>query len=138
MLCCHQSGEDYEVIVSVTDTLNTLATRLSELYREIVTTSVRFDELQRGTDKVLTRIEATVEQLASKVAAIHDDHVREKASLQAQIATLEARLTVLSEQALHAVVREVAREAVSSIVQQDLAREREVTGQLGPGSKQDV
>jgi hypothetical protein len=98
-----------------------LAAKLSDLYREIVTTSVRFDELQRSTDKVLARVEATVEQLSVKVAAIHDDHVREKAALEAQIATLQARLTVLSEQALHAVVREVAREAVAGVVRDQVA-----------------
>jgi len=107
--------------VSVGETLNTLAARLSDLYREIVTTSVRFDELQRNTDKVLSRLESTVEQLATKVGAIHDDHVREKASLEAQIATLQARLTVLSEQALHTVVREVAREVVTNIVREQRA-----------------
>ena len=107
--------------MSVTETLNSLAAKLSDLYREIVTTSVRFDELQRSTDKVLARVEATVEQLSVKVAAIHDDHVREKAALEAQIATLQARLTVLSEQALHAVVREVAREAVAGVVRDQVA-----------------
>lgn len=111
--------------MSVTETLNSLAAKLSDLYREIVTTSVRFDELQRSTDKVLARVEATVEQLSVKVAAIHDDHVREKAALEAQIATLQARLTVLSEQALHAVVREVAREAVAGAVRDQVAAKLE-------------
>ena len=107
--------------MSVTETLNSLAAKLSDLYREIVTMSVRFDELQRSADKVLARVEATVEQLSVKVSAIHDDHVREKAALEAQIATLQARLTVLSEQALHAVVREVAREAVAGVVRDQVA-----------------
>src|SRR5262249_7294226 len=92
-----------------------LAAKLSDLYREIVTTSVRFDELQRNTDKVLTRLEATVEQLSAKVALIHDEHVREKAALEAQVATLQARLSILSEQAMHNVVREVPREVVKNL-----------------------
>ena len=104
--------------MSVTETLNNLAAKLSDLYREIVTTSVRFDELQRNTDKVLTRLETTVDQLSAKVALIHDDHVREKAALEAQIATLQARLTVLSEQAMHNVVREVTREVVTNLVRE--------------------
>lgn len=107
--------------MSVGETLNSLAAKLSDLYREIVTTSVRFDELQRNTDKVLTRLESTVEQLATKIAAIHDDHVREKASLESQIATLQARLTILSEQARHTVIREVAREAVTNVVREQRA-----------------
>ena len=107
--------------MSVGETLNSLAAKLSDLYREIVTTSVRFDELQRNTDKVLTRLESTVEQLAARIAAIHDDHVREKASLESQIATLQARLTILSEQALHTVIREVAREAVTNLVREQRA-----------------
>ena len=40
--------------MSIADTLNALASKVSELYREIVTTSVRFDELQRYLFTVLT------------------------------------------------------------------------------------
>lgn len=98
--------------MSVTDTLNALAAKISDLYREIVTTSVRFEDLQRNTDKTLARLESTIDQLASKVSTIHDNHVREKAALEAQITTLQGRLTALSEQALHSVVRDVARELV--------------------------
>lgn len=96
--------------MSITETLNALTSRISELYREIVTTSVRFEDLQRSTDKTLSRLESVVEQLASKVSAIHDEHVREKAALEAQITALQGRLTALSEQALHSVIRDVARE----------------------------
>jgi len=124
--------------VSVTETLNSLAAKLSDLYREIVTTSVRFDELQRSTDKVLARVEATVEQLSVKVAAIHDDHVREKAALEAQIATLQARLTVLSEQALHAVVREVAREAVAGVVRNQVAAKLDAGNAISDDSEGDA
>jgi DNA anti-recombination protein RmuC len=103
----------------VTDTLNALAAKISDLYREIVTTSVRFEDLQRNTDKTLARLESTIEQLASKVSAIHDDHVREKAALEAQITTLQGRLTALSEHALHTVVRDVAREMVADSIRDE-------------------
>jgi predicted nucleic acid-binding Zn-ribbon protein len=99
--------------MSVADTLNALAAKISDLYREIVTTSVRFDELRRSTEKTLSRLESTVDQLAGKISAIHDSHVRERAALEAQIEALQGRLTALSEQALHSVVREVAREMVA-------------------------
>ena len=106
--------------MSVGDTLNGLAAKISDLYREIVTTSVRFDELQRNTDKILTKVEAVVEQLVVKVASIHDQHVREKAALEAQIAVLQGRLTALSEQALHSVARDVVREIVADAVRDSL------------------
>ena len=98
--------------MSIADTLNALTAKISELYREIVTTSVRFQDLERSTEKTLARLESAVEQLASKIASIHDDHVREKAALEAQVAVLQGRLSALSEQALHSVVRDVAREMV--------------------------
>ena len=99
--------------MSMADTLSALTAKIAELYREVVTTSVRFEDLQRSTDKTLARLEASVEQLAAKVSAIHDEHVREKAALEGHIGTLQGRLTALSEQALHSVVRDVAREMVA-------------------------
>jgi DNA anti-recombination protein RmuC len=99
--------------MSMSEALNGLAAKISDLYREIVTTTVRFEELRRNTDSMLTRIESTVQQLSAKVAAIHDEHVREKATLEAQVATLQGRLTALSEQALHSVMRDVAREMLA-------------------------
>lgn len=112
--------------MGVAETLNALTAKISELYREIVTTSVRFEDLQRSTDKTLARLESTIEQLAAKVSAIHDEHVREKASLEAQIATLQGRLTALSEQALHTVVRDVAREIVADSVRDQALVDRRI------------
>jgi DNA anti-recombination protein RmuC len=100
----------------MTDALTALAGKVSDLYREVVTTSVRFDELRQSTDKLLCKLEATVEQLSARVALIHDEHVREKAALEAQIATLQGRLNALSEEALHSVVRDVAREIVANSI----------------------
>jgi chromosome segregation ATPase len=112
--------------MGVAETLNALTTKISELYREIVTTSVRFEDLQRSTDKTLARMEVTIEQLATKVSAIHDEHVREKANLEALIATLQGRLTSLSEHALHSVVRDVAREIIADSIREQVLADRRI------------
>jgi uncharacterized FAD-dependent dehydrogenase len=119
--------------MGVSDSVNALAAKVAELYREIVTTSVRFEELRRTTDSVLTRLESTVQQLASRVAAIHDDHVREKAALEAQIAILQGRLTTLGEQALHTVVRDIAREVVTDYMNTQQCQLSDKTKPIEPG-----
>ena len=101
--------------MSLADTVTALTKNVADLYKEIVTTSVRFDDLRANTEQTVERLERLVDSTVAKVLEIHDTHVREKATLEAGIRTLEGRLSALSEQALHAVARETAR---------DLMRER--------------
>ena len=98
--------------MSVSETITKLTKSVAELYREIVTASVRFDALQDATQTSISRFERLIEQYAQRVQVLHDEHVREKAALEAQIQALEERLTVLSEKALHAVVQEAAQSIV--------------------------
>jgi hypothetical protein len=95
--------------MSLADTVTGLTKNVADLYKEIVTTSVRFDDLRANTEQSVERLERVVESTVIKVLEIHDNHVREKATLEAGIRTLEGRLSALSEQALHAVARETAR-----------------------------
>jgi DNA anti-recombination protein RmuC len=96
--------------MSLGDTVTALTKNVADLYKEIVTTSVRFDDLRATTEQSIERFERVVDGTVAKVLEIHDNHVREKASLEAGIRTLEGRLAALSEQALHAVARETARD----------------------------
>jgi tetrahydromethanopterin S-methyltransferase subunit A len=96
--------------VSLADTVTSLTKNVADLYKEIVTTSVRFEDLRQNTDQAIERFQRIVESTVVKVLDIHDTHVREKATLEAGLRTLEGRLDALSEQALHAVARETARD----------------------------
>ena len=96
--------------MSVADTIGSLTRTVADLYREIATTSVRYEALQHRTEELLSRFERLIEQHAQRVQAMHDDHVRERATLQAHIEILEGRLNTLSEKALHTAVHEAARE----------------------------
>jgi hypothetical protein len=96
--------------VSVSDTVTALTKNVADLYKEIVTTSVRFDDLRQNTEQAIERFGRIVESTVVKVLDIHDTHVREKATLEAGIRGLEGRLDALSEQAIHAVARETARD----------------------------
>ena len=96
--------------MSLADTVAALTKNVGDLYKEIVTTSVRFDDLRQNTDQAIERFQRIVESTVVKVLDIHDTHVREKATLEAAIRTVEGRLDALSEQAIHAVARETARD----------------------------
>jgi hypothetical protein len=102
--------------MGVGDTLTELGTKITDLYREILTTSTRVELLQTSTDRTLTRVETLLDQFAAKVQFLHDEHVREKALLEAEIRTLQGRLDALSEHAIHAVAREAAREIIKGSV----------------------
>jgi hypothetical protein len=87
-----------------------LTKKVASLYEEIVTNTVRFQALEKRTDEVLSEVKVLVTRLQDKAEAMHHQHVQERAEILARIDSLHARLNVLSEQALHSVVRDVIRE----------------------------
>jgi predicted nucleic acid-binding Zn-ribbon protein len=96
--------------------LSDLGQRVADLYKEIVTTTVRFDGLSRETSTIIAEIKAAVQRFDERMQQMHLDHVRERAELDSQIKALEARLNALSESALHAVARDAARQAMHGIL----------------------
>ena len=96
--------------------LSDLGQRVADLYKEIVTTTVRFESLSRETTTTVTEVRTAVQRFEEKVQQMHLDHVRERAELSSQIKALEARLDALSESALHAVARDAARQAMQVIL----------------------
>ncbi|HEX2076501.1 MAG TPA: hypothetical protein VHG08_02295 [Longimicrobium sp.] len=96
--------------------LSDLGQRVADLYKEIVTTTVRFESLNRETTTVITEIKTAVQRFDERMQQMHLDHVRERAELSSQIKALEARLDALSENALHVVARDAARQAMQVIL----------------------
>jgi methyl-accepting chemotaxis protein len=96
--------------------LSDLGQRVADLYKEIVTTTVRFESLSRETNTVITEARSAVQRLDERMQQMHLDHVRERAELSSQISALDARLNALSEGALHAVARDVARQTMEGIL----------------------
>lgn len=93
-----------------------LGQRVADLYKEIVTTTVRFDSLNRETTTTVAEIKTAVQRCEERIQQMHLDHVRERAELSSQINALEARLNALSESALHVVARDAARQAMQVIL----------------------
>jgi hypothetical protein len=94
--------------------LSDLGQRVADLYKEIVTT-VRFESLSRETTTTIADVRASVQRAEERMQLMHLDHVRERAELSSQISALEARLNALSEGALHAVARDVARQVIEGV-----------------------
>ncbi|WP_400766647.1 hypothetical protein [Methylosinus sporium] len=90
------------------DTLAQLAARLAELYKEIVTTTVQFDELRRYTKESLDEFKRLLERQSDKIDRIERERITAEAELTARIRFLEGRLDVLSEKALHIAVADIA------------------------------
>jgi hypothetical protein len=96
--------------------LSDVGQRIADLYREIVTTTVRFESLNRETTNAVAEIRTAVQKCDERMQQMQLDHVRERAELGSQIQALDARLTALSESALHAVARDAARQAMQNIL----------------------
>lgn len=96
--------------------LSDLGQRVADLYKEIVTTTVRFESLSRETTTVITEAKTAIQRIDERMQQMQLDHVRERAELSSQIKALDARLDALSESALHAVARDAARQAMHTIL----------------------
>lgn len=97
--------------------ISDLGQRVADLYKEIVTTTVRFESLHRETTTTITAARTAIQRFEERMQQMHLDHVRERAELSSQIKALDARLNALSESALHAVARDAARQAMHTILQ---------------------
>jgi uncharacterized protein Yka (UPF0111/DUF47 family) len=96
--------------------LSEMGQRVADLYKELVTTTVRFDSLSRETSTTVADLRTAVQRFEERMQQMHLDHVRERAELSSQIKALEARLDALSESALHVVARDAARQAMEVII----------------------
>jgi hypothetical protein len=90
-----------------------LATKVADYHKELVTTSVRFEELRRQTTEIMGEFKSVVLRLHEQVHAQELRHIQEIAQLNAQIGGLQDRLTMLSEKALHVTLQEMAREKLA-------------------------
>lgn len=96
--------------------LTELGQRVADLYKDSVTTSVRFDSLSRETTTTIAEAKTAIQRMDERMQQMQLDHVRERAELSSQIKALDARLDALSESALHAVARDAARQAMHTIL----------------------
>jgi hypothetical protein len=96
--------------------LSDVGQRIADLYRDIVTTTARFESLNRETTNAVAEIRTAVQRCDDRMQQMQLDHVRERAELGSQIQALDARLTALSESTLHAVARDAARQAMQDIL----------------------
>ncbi len=101
---------------SVKETVAELAVRVSELYRELVTNTVQFQELRNYTKETLDEFKHLLERLSDKLEESEKDRIRQETELLSKINALEAKLSALSEQALHAAAKEAAREVFEKMV----------------------
>lgn len=103
--------------MGISETLGDLTKSVADLYKEILTNTVRFEELRRQSTETLDDFKRALELLAHKIDMIQMEHVKHQAQITAEIQVLEGRLSNLSEQALHVVVREAAREVAREQLQ---------------------
>lgn len=101
--------------------------RLGGFYQDSLVTSVQFKEFRQYTQNSLSTFEVSLkgfrQELTSHEKELHErllvaekERVMREAELLSKINALEARLSALSEQALHAVAKESAIEVFEKLV----------------------
>jgi len=83
------------------EALTQLTKSVAELYRELITTTVKFEEVRKYTKEAIDEFKRLIERQSDKVDRIERDRIKAEAELMAKISGLEARLNALSEGALH-------------------------------------
>jgi hypothetical protein len=98
------------------ETVTQLTVKVGELYKELVTNTVQFTELRSYTKETLSEFKHLLERLSDKVEQYEKDRIRRETELTSKINALEARLNALSEQALHAAMKDAANQAVAKMI----------------------
>ncbi len=98
------------------ETVADLVIKVSELYRELVTNTVQFQELRNYTKETLNEFKHLLERLSDKLEESEKDRIRRETELLSKINALEARLDALSEQALHATAKEAALQVFERMI----------------------
>lgn len=105
------------------ETVADLVVKVSDLYRELVTNTVQFQELRNYTKETLNEFKHLLERLSDKLEESEKDRIRRETELLSKINALEARLDALSEQALHATAKEAALQVFERMLSE---REKEI------------
>ncbi len=109
---------------TIKESVALLTSKVAGLYKEIVTNTVRFDELRRYTRESIDEFKRLLERNDDKLDRIERDRIRVETELLSKINALEARLSALSEQALHAAAQQAARAVMEDVVLGELASSR--------------
>jgi len=116
------------------ESLAQLATKVSELYRELVTTTVKFEEVRKYTKESIDEFKRLLERQEDKVERIERERIRAETELRSKIDALDARLNALSERALHAAISDAAVDYARKAIER---REGEQSGQKQIEKRQD-
>ncbi len=122
------------MIGSVKETVADLVVKVSELYRELVTNTVQFQELRHYTKETLDEFKHLLERLSDKLEESEKDRIRRETELLSKINALEAKLAALSEQALHAAAKEAALQVFEKMVTEQ--QSSSLSNQINEGNKQ--
>ncbi|WP_204151944.1 hypothetical protein [Leptolyngbya sp. CCY15150] len=114
------------------ETVEGLASKVAELYRELVTNTVKFEDLRQYTKESLDEFKRLIERLNDKLEEAEKDRIRREVELSSKIHALESRLDALSEQALHSVAREAAIQVFEKMGSESAKRHFSVTKKLEP------
>jgi predicted nuclease with TOPRIM domain len=92
----------------IKETVAELVKKSNELYKELITNTVQFNELRQRTKETLDEFKHSLERLSDKLENSEKDRIRRETELLSKINALEARLEALSQQALHAAAKDAA------------------------------
>jgi hypothetical protein len=106
----------------IKETVTQLTAKVTDLYKELVTNTVQFQELRSYTKETLSEFKHLLERLSDKTEQYEKDRIRRETELLSKINALEARLNALSEQALHAAAKEAANQAFEKMISEQKQR----------------
>jgi uncharacterized protein YaaR (DUF327 family) len=114
----------------VKETVAELVVKVGDLYKELVTNTVQFQELRQYTKETLDEFKHLLERLSDKLEESEKDRIRKETELLSKINALEAKLEALSQQALHAAAKEAAVQVFERMVAE---KEKNIFPNQNPG-----
>jgi uncharacterized coiled-coil DUF342 family protein len=100
----------------IKETVAELVKKSNELYKELITNTVQFNELRQRTKETLDEFKHSLERLSDKLENSEKDRIRRETELLSKINALEAKLEAISQQALHAYAKDAAYQLVKEMM----------------------
>ncbi len=112
------------------ETVLELTKKFGSLYEELLKNTTQFEELRRYTKETLDSFKHSLERMQDKLENYERENIKTISELSAEVKSLNRRLDMLSEDALHAAAKDAAVTVMERVIKEENFLKNAIQNQL--------